>query len=119
MNIVVDDGNTRTKLATFSSADDELVPRAFQSDDELLAFLKNQTFENVLVSSVRGRTDDLLSRIDASGRKIGLTPLISLPLQVRYRTPATLGVDRIAAAVGAFQLFPKTNCLVIDAGTCI
>ena len=119
MNIVVDDGNTRTKLATFSGSDDELSSRVFESDNDLQAFLQHHTFENALVSSVRGRADDLLAWITAAGRKICLAPSIGMPLEIKYRTPATLGVDRIAAAVGAQQLFPKTNCLVIDAGTCI
>ncbi len=42
-----------------------------------------------------------------------------LPIQNTYRTPETLGKDRLAAVVGAFEMFPDQNCLVIDAGTCI
>ncbi len=36
-----------------------------------------------------------------------------------YKTPETLGKDRIAAAVGGFDLYPDTNLLIIDAGTAI
>ena len=36
-----------------------------------------------------------------------------------YKTPKTLGVDRIALASAAIQKYPKKNVLVIDAGTCI
>lgn len=36
-----------------------------------------------------------------------------------YRTPESLGVDRIAGVVGANALFPHVNNLVIDMGTCI
>jgi type III pantothenate kinase len=42
-----------------------------------------------------------------------------LPVQNLYRTPDTLGKDRIAAACGAAALFPNRPVLVIDAGTCI
>jgi type III pantothenate kinase len=42
-----------------------------------------------------------------------------MPLCNRYVTPATLGVDRLAAAVGAATLFPKRECLIIDCGTAI
>ena len=42
-----------------------------------------------------------------------------IPLQNTYKTPESLGRDRIALAVGANQLFPTNNTLVIDAGTCI
>jgi type III pantothenate kinase len=36
-----------------------------------------------------------------------------------YKTPNTLGADRLAGAVGATVLFPDENNLVIDMGTCI
>ncbi|HPT10202.1 MAG TPA: type III pantothenate kinase, partial [Bacteroidales bacterium] len=42
-----------------------------------------------------------------------------LPLKNRYRSPATLGKDRLAAAVGGTALFPGEPVLVINAGTCI
>jgi type III pantothenate kinase len=48
-----------------------------------------------------------------------LGPSLPMPIQIRYATPETLGVDRIAAACGAIALFPGKNCLAIDAGTCI
>jgi type III pantothenate kinase len=42
-----------------------------------------------------------------------------MPLKILYKTPATLGVDRLAAACGARALFPLQHCLTIDAGTCV
>ncbi len=42
-----------------------------------------------------------------------------LPIRNLYRTPETLGKDRIAAVVGGNVLFPDRNILVIDAGTAI
>ena len=42
-----------------------------------------------------------------------------LPIKLDYETPETLGSDRIAAAVGAYDLFPNTNSLVVDMGTCM
>lgn len=38
---------------------------------------------------------------------------------VDYRTPETLGADRLAAVMGARLLLPNRALLVIDAGTCI
>lgn len=119
MNLVIDDGNTRTKLAVFNTGTEELVPQVFGSADMIREFLAVRPFDNVLVSSVRGRADEILSWITATGKKLQLAPGLALPLKINYRTPATLGVDRIAAAAGAVALFPGTNSLVIDAGTCI
>jgi type III pantothenate kinase len=42
-----------------------------------------------------------------------------LPLKIDYKTPTTLGFDRIANCIGAIKLFPKVPLLVIDSGTCI
>ena len=42
-----------------------------------------------------------------------------LPIQLDYKTPETLGADRVADACGAVSLHPGEPCLVIDAGTCI
>lgn len=42
-----------------------------------------------------------------------------LPIANLYETPETLGEDRLAAAVGANELFPDQNLLVIDAGTAV
>ena len=46
-------------------------------------------------------------------------PHLQMPITIRYRTPETLGSDRLAAAVAAHHLFPKENVLVINAGTCL
>ena len=42
-----------------------------------------------------------------------------LPICIEYKTPQTLGKDRIAAVVGAMQMQPGKDVLVIDAGTAI
>ena len=42
-----------------------------------------------------------------------------LPIKILYKSPTSLGNDRIASAVGAITNFPNKNVLVIDAGTCI
>jgi type III pantothenate kinase len=42
-----------------------------------------------------------------------------LPFRIGYETPETLGTDRIAGVAGAFNLFPSSDLLVIDAGTAI
>ncbi|MEZ4847057.1 MAG: type III pantothenate kinase [Bacteroidia bacterium] len=42
-----------------------------------------------------------------------------LPIKNRYATPATLGVDRIVAAIGARSKSAPRAVLVIDAGTAL
>jgi type III pantothenate kinase len=38
-------------------------------------------------------------------------------IKIGYRDPRRLGVDRLAAAIGAHARFPKRNVLVVDCGT--
>jgi type III pantothenate kinase len=71
------------------------------------------------VSSVKGDVDSILNISVATNKKIELKSNTPLPLKIQYATPLTLGVDRIADACGAFQLFPNQNNLIIDLGTCI
>lgn len=69
----------------------------------------------MMISSVR-KLD--LNNLDLTNAQI-LTHNTPLPIELDYNTPETLGPDRIAAAVGANELFPDADNLVIDMGTCI
>jgi type III pantothenate kinase len=44
---------------------------------------------------------------------------LNLPIAIKYKSAISLGHDRIANAVGAYNTFPNKNNLVIDVGTCI
>ncbi|MBR3286712.1 MAG: type III pantothenate kinase [Bacteroidales bacterium] len=48
-----------------------------------------------------------------------LTADTPIPIENRYRTPRTLGPDRLAAAVGAYAGHGGQPLLVVDAGTAI
>ncbi|MFZ2907475.1 MAG: type III pantothenate kinase [Cyclobacteriaceae bacterium] len=119
MNVVVDYGNSSAKVGIFNQH--EMVEKyLFAHHEELQKFLQQSQSENLIVSSV---TADATQVADWASsffkRKFILTPLLPLPVNIRYSTPHTLGVDRIAGACGAVQLFPGFNSLVIDMGTCI
>ncbi len=121
MNLAIDIGNTRIKTGRFDG--DRLL--AQQTWDnwtpaQLCDWVTNQSAQNVILSTVAGPTDPaVLKCLQAFDRFLELGPVTPLPIVNRYRTPETLGKDRLAAVVGAFQQFPNTHCLVIDAGTCI
>jgi type III pantothenate kinase len=118
MNITIDVGNTFIKAAVFDN--DILIKKeTFSILSDLQFFLKNHPVENLIVSSVKGNADDIMTAASVNGKKIFLTNHLPLPILNKYSTPSTLGVDRIAAACGALQLFPKQNTLIIDTGTCI
>ena len=116
-NLIIDLGNSRIKAAFFQDAD--LVQKFLLQETKELDQLLSRTHDNIIVSSVASDASNILAASIATGRKIQLTSSTPVPVQVRYATPETLGVDRLAAACGALQLFPGQACLVIDTGTCI
>jgi type III pantothenate kinase len=118
MNLVIDIGNTRIKAGLFKSL--ELIRKeSFLNLSELKNFIISTHADHILVSSVNHDPAEILSWSASTGKKISLTSSLPLPVRINYKTPHTLGVDRLAAVCGAQELFPAKNCLVIDAGTCI
>lgn len=112
MNLVIDIGNTRIKAGAFDG--DKLIHKeTFKDVDGFRNFLKDKSYDHSIVSSVSTAT------VPVVGKQIMLTSTLGFPVKISYDTPQTLGVDRIAAACGAYKLFPNSDCLVIDMGTCI
>jgi type III pantothenate kinase len=117
LNLVIDNGNSASKVGIFDH--ENLVEKRTMPEEQLRDFLKDKTFNHVIASSVRTEADEILSWSKTEGLKMKLNYRLPLPVKNLYKTPETLGVDRLAAVCGAQQLFEAENCLVIDAGTCI
>ncbi len=117
-SVAIDWGNTRLKAGVF--ADTQLVHKETNlTPRQLGEWVKEQAPHHLIVSSVQEDAAPWTDAMTVPGKKIYLTNRLDLPITLDYETPHTLGVDRIAAACGAIQIFPGTHCLVIDAGTCI
>lgn len=115
-NLVIDIGNTRIKSALFEGKT-LLGDHTFDSLDSGLGFWKEMEFEHSLVSSVSLTKEEIKSALPFPFHFLTNNSL--LPIQNGYSTPKTLGLDRIAAAVGAWQLAGKGPVLAIDLGSCI
>ena len=109
--ILLDVGNSSVKSSEVVK--NELVnPRTFNSLTEVKEHYPSVPF---IISSVKALPLEIMDRENT----IFVSHEIELPIKLNYHTPDTLGPDRIAAAVGAFDLFPNRNNLIIDMGTCI
>jgi type III pantothenate kinase len=118
MNLVIDSGNSAAKVGIFDH--EKLVEKmSFTAMDQLQAFMERNDFENVIVSSVKADPDLVASWVLKAKNRFILRKGLHLPVTNLYKTPDTLGMDRLAGVCGAVQLFPSFNNLVIDAGTCI
>ena len=84
------------------------------------AFVGRYNFRCGIVGTVRDLTPnetETLSRLPFP--VLRFSPDTPVPITNRYRTPETLGSDRLAAVIGASSLKPGKDLLIIDAGTCI
>ncbi len=122
MNLVIDIGNSRTKFSVFNRGEVLITVPVDEMRPEHIEMLKNEhpDLKNVILSAVKEYSDELKKNLQSKfERFIELNEKTPLPVENCYQTKDTLGKDRIAAVVGAFDLYPGTNLLVIDAGTAI
>ncbi len=122
MDLIIDAGNTCTKLVAFDGGEPVDVCRMdYDETDKFGRFVASHSFDRGIVSSVVDMPEELKRAIDALPFEMyslvpGVTPV---PITVKYATPHTLGADRLAAAVGAYVKGKGRDVLVIDIGTCI
>ena len=122
MNLVIDIGNSFTKIAVFDNAE---IIKVFSFKDLSLSEINNLTekypeLSGVIISSVRNPDKKLLGFLKKNFKNfLELTENTPLPIENLYGSKKTLGKDRIALAVGANNIFPDRNVLVIDLGTAI
>ncbi len=126
-NLTIDNGNTSVKVAFFIGTQIVATNRFVRRDTRLLdRFISTYKPETAIVCSTASsaasqRIEQLVDQ--RCNRVIHLTHETPMPIRLGYRTPQTLGRDRIATAAGAWsiaqRLDPACDVLVIDAGTAI
>ena len=121
VNLVIDIGNTVAKLAIFDHEDIVEIIRGSNHSLDCLPMLCNKySIERMIIASVITLSNTIkrqLKKVDIP--ILELTHKTPVPIQNMYKTPETLGMDRLAAVVGANYLCPDKNLLVIDAGTAL
>ena len=120
MELCIDIGNSRTKLAFFKR--DQLLEYHVAVNSEILKLkqiVQNSSFSTVKLCTVSQENSEFVQFLQEYTNLYIVTSRSKFPIQLDYETPHTLGLDRIMAAVGAFKLFPEQDCLIINAGTCI
>ena len=122
-NLLIDIGNSSfCKLAVSDGSSILSVCRLEKA--ELVSAVEKERacgeIDIVCVSSVAHDNPVLEDRLRAvCGKVVVVDAFTPMPLKVDYDTPGTLGADRIAAALGAAELFPGKDCLIFDFGTAI
>lgn len=120
--LVVDRGNTRTKIAAFNGKK-ILCVKTFDSLDQqdIINFTQAHPCSAAIVSSSGDDTHDVESWLEKCSiqRIVRFDHETPTPLKNRYKTPSTLGIDRLATAIGAAEALPHTDLLIFDFGTAI
>ena len=119
MNLCIDLGNTFAKTGLFDGL--SLVEmNAKLTYEELKGYVLSKCPEKIIICSVSVSEEQLKELLTGlSAEVILLKHSTKIPISNNYETPETLGMDRIAAAVGAQSIFPNMNVIIIDMGTCI
>lgn len=120
MILTIDIGNTFTKIAVFNTSilieKKRLNTNSLQK--EINELDRKYHFKHAIVANV-GKLDIKNILVLKNINFVVLNHKTPLPFTNKYKTPSTLGVDRMALAAGAIQHYPNQNCLIIDAGSCI
>lgn len=114
MNCCIDIGNTLIKVGLFEES--KLIElKTFLKEKDLLYYLEETKYTKLIVADVRNIHQTLLEKYEP----IVFNHSTKIPIYNKYGTPETLGIDRLAAVLGASSMIKGKNVLVIDAGTCI
>ena len=115
--MVIDIGNTRTKVGIFQGT--ELMEVLIDPPlDTLPECVEEKEIDKVIVASV-GHDPQQIGKALKTEYCIVLDHHTKVPVTNAYGSPQYTWYGPLAAVVGAQARFPQSNCLVIDAGTSI
>jgi type III pantothenate kinase len=121
MNLTLDIGNNYFKIGIYKNSDliyffSDSNSKVDSVIDKVLGEYKDVSY--VIISNVSSiNTVDLFNSYKI--RVLQLNSTFNFPFKINYKTPLTLGNDRLALASAASLLYPKSNKIIIDVGTCI
>ncbi len=121
MKLIIDIGNTKTKIALFNS--DKIVSTYSNTLNHILPKIQqlaeSNTIYSCIISSVTTESTELIDYCKTQFNTIVLTSKTRIPIRNNYQSPMTLGNDRLACAVAINTMYKSQHSLSIDFGTCI
>lgn len=122
MNLIIDVGNSYVKFAVFQQGNllHKLTTTLETFDKTFESIRSNFTeIERAIIASVGKLQPFQIENVKKRLKVLVLNSEVNVPFKNLYKTPKTLGVDRIALVCAAVHQYPAANVLIIDAGTCI
>ncbi len=125
MILAIDIGNTTTSFGLFENKNlvskKTVLTEILHQELELTELFSND-FPIGISSVVPKATAFLVDFLELNFKKqpFLISPNSEMPIEIDYKTPKTLGVDRICSSVAAFNKFgKKKNIVVADIGTAL
>ena len=119
LKLVIDIGNTLVKVALFEKKKIIKTISLKSINFEVIKdFIKNKRVTNTILSSVKDSSKEQLSIIN-NFNAIELNNSVKYPIKIKYNNINDLGKDRLAAIIGAINLYADENILILDIGTCL
>ena len=121
MNLIIDIGNTVAKIAIFEEDTVVDVIRGSNHSLDCLSMLCHKyPIDRAIIASVITLSNTIRRQLaKLPFPVVELNYKTPVPIKNQYRTPETLGMDRLAAVVAAHEQQSAHNLLVIDAGTAV
>lgn len=116
MTLTIDIGNTRRKWAIFDGA--QMLNCGYWEASDTLPW-KDYEIDETIGCCVGDKESTLQILKNYKIEWLHSDSFDHLPIKINYNSPKTLGVDRVAAACGAWKFSKGKGCVIIDAGTCI
>lgn len=118
--LTIDVGNSFTKMLVFNGDSSAEFFKVENLDVDLLIELVESHKINRIAYCASGQSDsEVCQFIEKFDHSIILDHNTDIPISISYKTPETLGRDRIAVVCGAHSIFPQQNVAIINMGTCI
>jgi type III pantothenate kinase len=122
MNLTIDIGNSRNKFVVFNNDKiiDIITKETLSISDIKDVLFAYPNIKYAILSTVKKIDLTIISYLKSNTSYfIDLDENSKIPIENLYQTKSTLGKDRLAAVIGANNIFPDTSVLVIDVGTAI
>ncbi|HNQ11696.1 MAG TPA: type III pantothenate kinase [Bacteroidia bacterium] len=122
-HLIIDIGNTCIKGAWYRQSKLSKIVSSSYSKNELKSLavqLQSKPIQSTIVCSVKKEIPtEVLNCLNKMSNVIRLTHETPVPIKNLYKSPETLGLDRLANAVGLTCYKLDIPMLSIDVGTCI
>ncbi len=109
-NLIIDIGNTTAKLAVYQDSQ-RVSDVVIVEHTDLITTIEKFKSDEIVVASV--------VKFDLNFKHKKITNQCRFPFEIAYKTPETLGIDRLAGVTACYEKHDKENFLLIDFGTMI